>query len=139
MKASEIFEQTGKHLAEYYKHLDFKYTKTWGTRKTTKNYEYRIGFHSTDGNTKNRVALFVSFDINCRKVKDEWENSEQLLKFELWQLGYCYQIGESHTVEQACEDIIKHADILLIPFIDIFENQPNNYLQQWICEGFIIN
>jgi len=136
MKAAEIFEQIGKQLAEHYRHLDFKYTKKWGTMKTTKNYEYQIGFHSAEENTKNRVALFVSFGINCRKVKDKWDYSEQLLRFELWQLGYCYEIGKSHTLEQAYEDIVKHADILLIPFIDIFENQSDKYIQQWITEGF---
>jgi len=136
MKASEIFEQIGNQLAEHYKHLDFKYTKKWGTRKVTKNYEYEISFHSAEGNTKNRVSLFVSFLINCRTVKDEWDNFENLIGFSLWDLGYYYQIGESHTLEQACDDIVKHADILLIPFIDIFENQSKNHLQQWVAEGF---
>ena len=136
MKVSEIFEQIGKQLAEHYKHFDFKYTKKWGTRKTTKNYEYGISFHSAEGNAKNRVALFVSFTINCRKVKDEWGYSEPLISFSLWDLGNYYNIGESHTFEQACEDIVKHADILLMPFIDIFENQSDTHLQQWITEGF---
>jgi hypothetical protein len=137
MKAAEIFEQMGIKLSDHYANAGFKYSKKWGVKKSTKEYEYIISFHSTEGNTKNRIALFVNFQINCRTVKNSWGNSEQLIFISLWDLGYRYEIGESHTLEQACEDIIKHAEILLIPFIDIFENQANNSLQEWITEGFL--
>lgn len=137
MKASEIFDNIGKKLAIHYKDLGFKYTKKWGVKKDTDEYIYRISFQSASGNTKNSVALFVNFSIACKSVEGRWGSPEGLLSFSLWDLGNYYEIGESHTMEQTFIEIYKHADILLIPFIDIFENREKESLSEWISKGFL--
>ena len=134
MKASEIFELVGNKLVDHYTDFGFKYAKKWGVKKTTNEYDYVIDFHSSDGNTKNKISLFVNFYVNW---KNKTKNSFQLFHIDLWHLGKYYMIGESHTLDEVFDDICKHANILLIPFIEKFENEENEHLKDWISEGFL--
>lgn len=130
MKAKELFDIVGGKIAGDFLEYGFKYTKKWGAKKETKKYRYSISFGSFPGNTKNNISLSVYFIIEFIPL------NEQLLHFNLWDLGYYYEVGKSHTIEQVCDDIIKHANNLLIPYIDIFEIDVSKYKNEWIKQGF---
>lgn len=137
MKAAEIFDQIGHQIATHYKALSFKYSKKWGVKKTTDEYEYSIRFHSAEGNSKTKIALFTTFVISCKTVKSDWNTATGLISISLWDLGYYYEIGEIYSLEQAYTDICRHAEVLFIPFIDVFENHANAHLGEWIEQGFL--
>ncbi|CAM1369784.1 hypothetical protein [Tenacibaculum xiamenense] len=129
MKAKELFDVIGGKIAQHYSELGFKYTKTWGAKKQTKKYRYCISFESFSGNTKNKISLSVILSISFIPF------DETLLHFNLWNLGYHYEVGESHSINQAYEDIKEHTERLLIPYIDIFENNTSKYKDTWIKKG----
>ena len=137
MKAAEIFDQIGHQIASQYKALGFKYSKKWGVKKTTDEYEYSIRFHSAEGNSKTRIALFTTFMISCKTVKSDWDTATGLISISLWDLGYYYEIGDTYPLEKVYLDICRHAEVLLIPFIDIFENQDAAHQDEWVEQGFL--
>jgi hypothetical protein len=132
MKASEVFIEMGNKLEQKYKTLGFKYSKNnrW-VFKRTKEYEYIVSFSSFPGNTKNAVSLSVDLIINYRKL------NEQLFFISLWKTGHFYNIGAEHTFEYVYNDIILHMENILLPFINKFENDIENYKLEWIEDGFL--
>lgn len=130
MKAKELIDIVGTKIAENYNNLGFKYTKKWGVKRQNDSYRYSIHLSSFSGNTNNNIALAVAFTIDFIPL------NEQLIHFNLWNLGNTYRIGESHTIDQAFVDIKKHIDCLMIPYIDIFENQILANKEEWIQRGF---
>lgn len=137
MKFKEIKDIIGQQLAQHYAHLGFKYSKNWGVVRKNKAFKFVIDFNSFSGNTKNSISFGVAFSVMSLSVKDfRGDLGVGLTGYGLWGLGFCYEIGESHTIEEVVKDIIKHADILLIPHIDRFEKDSEKHKEQWITAGF---
>lgn len=133
MKAQEVFQELGNMISHHYSEYHFRYMKSSGVKKKTKNHEYVIYFSSFPGNTQSKVSINVGFKISYHSKKII---EEDLLRVSLWDLGYYYETDRD-SIDTIAMDIIKHANILFIPCISLFEDTSSRDVEEFITQGFL--